>query len=155
MYGWFYPSNTLSENGPRTRGVCTVDANGYLSKVTETYDVYKAEDGMHAADHDGNPVIVKRRPARFHEYVRTAGIFRKRTGKRIPGIPLRRERGDLKAEYLLPAVIDSCIHNVKGTVRVLETKDKMVWCDLQRGQTGSCRVDPEAGRCGCLSEKLF
>lgn len=34
------------------------------------------------------------------------------------------KEGDLKAEYLLPAVIDECIHSGKGTVRVLETKDK-------------------------------
>ena len=87
----FILSNTLSENGPVTRGVCTVDANGYLSKVTETYDVYKAEDGMHAADHDGNPVIVKEdQHVSMNMFGLPASFV---TGKRIPGIPLRRERG--------------------------------------------------------------
>lgn len=85
----FYLSNTLSENGPVTRGVCTVDANGYLSKVTETYDVYKAEDGMHAADHDGNPVIVKEDQHVSMNMFGLPASFSKRTGKRIPGIPLQ------------------------------------------------------------------
>ena len=34
----FILSNTLSENGGVTRGVATVDENGCLAKVTETYD---------------------------------------------------------------------------------------------------------------------
>ena len=32
--------------------------------------------------------------------------------------------GDLKAEYMLPVVIDECIHRGLGTVRVLPTHDK-------------------------------
>ena len=55
----FILSNTLSENGGVTRGVATVDENGCLAKVTETYDIYQDADGMHASDNDGNPVTVE------------------------------------------------------------------------------------------------
>ena len=87
----FILSNTLSENGPVTRGVCTVDDHGYLSKVTETYDVYKAGDGMHAADHDGNPVTVTEGQ---HVSMNMFGLPASfvRTGKRFPEIPLRCKR---------------------------------------------------------------
>ena len=39
----FILSNTLSENGGVTRGVATVDENGCLAKVTETYDIYQTQ----------------------------------------------------------------------------------------------------------------
>ena len=120
----FILSNTLSENGPVTRGVCTVDNNGYLSKVTETYDVYKAEDGMHAADHDGNPVIVTEDQHVSMNMFGLPASFVKELEKGFPEFLSNVKEGDLKAEYLLPAVIDECIHSGKGTVRVLETKDK-------------------------------
>ena len=55
----FILSNTLSENGGVTRGVCSVDADGYLTKVTETYNIYRDEDGMHAETRDGEPVAVE------------------------------------------------------------------------------------------------
>lgn len=35
----FILSNTLSENGGVTRGVCTVDGDRYLQRVTETYEI--------------------------------------------------------------------------------------------------------------------
>ena len=120
----FILSNTLSENGPVTRGVCTVDNNGYLSKVTETYDVYKAGDGMHAADHDGNPVTVTEGQ---HVSMNMFGLpmgFLKELEKGFPEFLGNVKEGDVKAEYLLPAMIDQCIRTGKARVRVLETRDK-------------------------------
>ena len=37
----FILSNTLSENGGVTRGVCQVDENGMLEGVIETHDITK------------------------------------------------------------------------------------------------------------------
>ena len=44
----FILANTLSDNGGVTRGICEVDQNGYLKKVTETYEIYREGDRMHA-----------------------------------------------------------------------------------------------------------
>ena len=128
----FILSNTLSENGPVTRGVCTVDNNGYLSKVTETYDVYKAEDGMHAADHDG-----------------------KELEKGFPEFLSNVKEGDLKAEYLLPAVIDECIHSGKGTVRVLETKDKWFGVTYKEDKPAVVASIQKLVDAGVYPKKLF
>lgn len=120
----FILSNTLSENGGVTRGVCTVDGNGSLAKVTETYNIYRDSDGMHASDNDGNPVHVD---ADQHVSMNMFGLpasFVKKLEKGFPEFLSGVKEGDLKAEYLLPAMIDACIHEGKGTVRVLETKDK-------------------------------
>ena len=41
----FVLENTLSEHGGVTRGVCRVNADGYLTEITETYNIVKTEDG--------------------------------------------------------------------------------------------------------------
>ena len=149
----FILSNTLSENGPVTRGVCTVDNNGYLSKVTETYDVYKAEDGMHAADHDGNPVIVTE-----HVSMNMFGLpasFVKELEKGFPEFLSNVKEGDLKAEYLLPAVIDECIHSGKGTVRVLETKDKWFGVTYKEDKPAVVASIQKLVDAGVYPKKLF
>ena len=151
----FILSNTLSENGPVTRGVCTVDANGYLSKVTETYDVYKAEDGMHAADHDGNPVIVKEDQHVSMNMFGLPASFVKELEKGFPEFLSGVKEGDLKAEYLLPAVIDSCIHNGKGTVRVLETKDKWFGVTYKEDKPAVVASIQKLVDAGVYPKKLF
>lgn len=120
----FILSNTLSENGGVTRGVCTVGESGYLTKVTETYNIYRDADGMHASDNDGNPVTVE---ACQHVSMNMFGFpasFVKELEKGFPEFLSNVREGDLKAEYLLPSIIDGCIHDGKARVRVLETQDK-------------------------------
>ena len=120
----FILSNTLSENGGVTRGVATVDENGCLAKVTETYDIYQDADGMHASDNDGNPVTVE---AGQHVSMNMFGLpmgFLKELEKGFPEFLRNVKEGDVKAEYLLPAMIDQCIRTGKARVRVLETRDK-------------------------------
>lgn len=120
----FILSNTLSENGGVTRGVCTVGEGEYLTKVTETYNIYRDADGMHASDNDGNPVTVE---ACQHVSMNMFGLpasFVKELEKGFPEFLSNVREGDLKAEYLLPSIIDGCIHDGKARVRVLETQDK-------------------------------
>ena len=120
----FILRNTLSENGGVTRGVCSVDEQDYLTKVTETYEIYQDEDGMHASTRDGEPVSVQADqyvsmnmfglPTRFLEELEVG----------FPKFLANIKEGDLKAEYLLPTIIDQCIREKKGRVRLLETPDK-------------------------------
>ena len=137
----FILSNTLSENGPVTRGVCTVDANGYLSKVTETYDVINEPlecDSTVSMNMFGLPAsFVKELEKGFPEFL--SGV----------------KEGDLKAEYLLPAVIDSCIHNGKGTVRVLETKDKWFGVTYKEDKTAVVASIQKLVDAGVYPKKLF
>lgn len=41
----FILSNTLSENGGVTRGICEVDSQNHLQRVIETYDIQE-KDGI-------------------------------------------------------------------------------------------------------------
>ena len=151
----FILSNTLSENGGVTRGVATVDENGYLAKVTETYNIYQDAEGMHASDNEGNRVSVK---ADQHVSMNMFGLpagFVKELEKGFPEFLSGIREGDIKAEYLLPAMIDQAIRNKKATVRVLETRDKWFGVTYKEDKPSVVAAIRRLIDAGVYPEKLF
>lgn len=122
--GGFILSNTLSDNGAVTRGVCRLNDDGTLQDVTETYDIERKGAGIFANDEEGNPVIVS--PDQ-HVSMNMWGLppkFLEELEKGFPEFLGSLKEGDVKSEYLLPKIIDRLIKSGKARVRVLETRDK-------------------------------
>lgn len=122
--GGFILSNTLSENGAVTRGVCQLNEDGTLKDVTETYEIEMKGNGLFAADEQGNPVLVS--PDQ-HVSMNMWGLppkFLKELEAGFPEFLDNLKEGDIKAEYLLPKIIDKQIKSGKAKVAVLETRDK-------------------------------
>lgn len=122
--GGFILENTLSENGTVTRGVCEVNPDGTLKKVTETYDIERKDGKMFAKDEQGNPVTVD--AAQFVS-MNMWGLppkFLETLEEGFPKFLDSLKAGDVKTEYLLPKIIDQQIKAGKAQVRVLETQDK-------------------------------
>lgn len=120
----FILANTLSDNGTVTRGVCQVGGDGMLEDVTETYNIERAGDGLRAEDKDGNPVSVS---LDQHVSMNMWGLpaaFLSELEQGFPKFLDGIKEGDIKSEYLLPAVIDQLIKAGRATVKVLETRDK-------------------------------
>ena len=121
--GGFVLENTLSDNGSVTRGVCHVE-NGFLKNVTETYDIRRSGDGLAAADEAGNPVSVQAdQPVSMNMWglpVRFLEELEHGFPKFLDGL----KPEDIKAEYLLPKIIDDLVQEGKAKVRVLDTPDK-------------------------------
>lgn len=120
----FLLSNTLSENGGVTRGVCDVDSENHLLHVTETYEIKREGEGLSACDENKVPVSVKE-----EQYV----------SMNMWGLPpefldiledgfvefLQKLDDDAqKAEYLLPKIIDKLLSTGEANVTLLETKDR-------------------------------
>lgn len=120
----FILENTLSDNGTVARGVCEVNEDGTLKAVTETYDIERKGNGVFGNDINGNPVLVQ---ADQYVSMNMWGLSPKFLDALEAGFTKFLDgMGDngVKAEYLLPAVIDSEIKSGHAAVRVLETKDK-------------------------------
>ena len=120
----FVLGNTLSENGTVTRGICQADDEGYLATVVETSGLKLNEQG--SVDHDDNgtdmditseslvsmnmwgftPDFIDELDTGFTEFLKTV------------------LEGDVKKEYLLPAVVDNLIQSKNATVKILPTEDK-------------------------------
>ena len=151
----FILSNTLSDNGGVTRGVCSVDANGYLQRVTETYEIQMKAGVLTACDEQKQPVSVSEDqhvsmnmwglPPRFLEMLE--GGF---TG-------FLDSLGDdaMKAEYLLPKIIDKLLAEKKARVKVLETGDR--WFGVTYKEDKQVVVDSIQAliQQGVYKEKLF
>lgn len=116
----FILKNTLSDNGGVTRGLCQVDAKGYLTNVTETRNIVKTADGAQVNGEQIDPEtyvsmnmwglgpeFMETLQEGFEEFFRSAA-----------------QADPLKAEYLLPIYIGQLLQRGEVSVRVLETKDK-------------------------------
>lgn len=122
--GGFILSNTLSENGGVTRGVCKVDENGYLLDVTETYEVQMSGGKACGRDDDGNPVELD---AGQHVSMNMWGLppaFMEELERGFPEFLDGISEGDIKTEYLLPKIIDRLVKEGRVRVKVLETRDR-------------------------------
>lgn len=122
--GGFILKNTLSENGAVTRGVCRLNEDGTLKNVTETFDIEWKGSGLFANDEEGNPVLVN---PEQHVSMNMWGMppsFLDELETGFPEFLDNVKEGDLKAEYLLPRIIDNLIGSGKARVKVLETRDK-------------------------------
>lgn len=153
--GGFILSNTLSENGGVTRGVCEVGEDGILKKVTETYNITKTPDGLIASDREGNPAQVREEQ---HVSMNMWGLPASFIGELEAGFPeflSNIKAGDLKSEYLLPTIIDQMIHTGKANVKVLETRDK--WFGVTYKEDKATVMEAIRGLVneGLYKEKLF
>ncbi|PTL27621.1 nucleotidyltransferase [Lachnospiraceae bacterium oral taxon 096] len=122
--GGFILENTLSENGTVNRGVCQVDEKGNLLDVTETFDLEIKDGHLLAFDDQKNPCDVTRDQYVSMNMWGFPPAFLKELESEFPKFLDGLKEGDLKSEYLLPAVIDHCIKTKKASVKVLRTDDK-------------------------------
>lgn len=120
----FILKNTLSDNGGVTRGVCKVDDAGHLTEIKETRNIIKTADGAAVLAKDGTqtPLSVE-----SHVSMNMWGLspdfidyLEKGFQEFLANVP----EGDLKAEYLLPTIIDKLIQSGDALVTLLETNDK-------------------------------
>ena len=120
----FILSNTLSENGGVTRGVCTVDGDGYLQRVTETYEIQMKDGELTACDDEKEPVSVN---AGQHVSMNMWGLpprFLELLEGGFAGFLDELGEDAMKKEYLLPKIIDKLLAEQKARVKVLETGDR-------------------------------
>ena len=153
--GGFVLSNTLSDNGTVTRGVCQVDEEGYLTNVTETYNIQMKEDGLHATDESGAPVTISpSQPVSMNMWGPPAS-FVQELEKGFPVFLDNLKEGDIKSEYLLPKIIDNLVQNKKARVTVLDTPDK--WFGVTYREDKQAVADAIRGliQSGVYKEKLF
>ena len=153
--GGFVLSNTLSDNGTVTRGVCQVDGDGFLTNVTETYNIQMKEDGLHATDESGAPVTISpSQPVSMNMWGLPASFIQElETG--FPVFLDSLKEGDIKSEYLLPKIIDNLVQNKKARVTVLDTPDK--WFGVTYREDKQAVTDAIRGliESGVYEEKLF
>lgn len=115
----FVLKNTLSDNGAVTRGICRMNAEGYLTGVDETSGIEKTADGAQAGGKavDPDSLVSMNMWGLTPEF---ADMLEQGFVEFFQGIA----GNELKAEYLLPIFIDSLLKQGKVSVKVLPTQDR-------------------------------
>lgn len=148
----FFVRNTLSDNGPVSRGICAMDEAHYLKKVTETHSISSVGDGQ-VEDENGNrflddslvsmnmwgltPEFLEVLEGKFADFLREKGM------------------SDLKSEYLLPEVIDQMLQNGQASVKVLETPDQWFGVTYAQDKEGVAQAFAKLAADGVYPAKLW
>lgn len=150
----FILKNTLSDFGTVTRGICEVDAHGFLTNVTETHDIVKTAAG---AETGGRPLDVNN-----HVSMNMWGLTPEFMDTLERGFEnflagLERDAGSdrLKAEYLIPVFIGQLLQEKKVTVKVLETRDRWFGVTYQEDRPAVARAFGQMIAEGVYRTELF
>ena len=118
--------NTLTENGYVSRGVCSIDSDGFLVDIVERTHIEKdggkarftEDDGATYTDIDPESIVSMNMWGFSGDFIseveKSFGEFFEKT---VPGNPL-------KAECYLPGVVDELLKADKATVKVLKSSDR-------------------------------
>jgi len=157
----FLLRNTLSDNGGVTRGVCQIDKDFYLTKVTETHNIVKTHgdvgfpDGAAVLKDNGKMRVLD---AEYYVSMNMWGLtpdFMDILETGFVEFLSSLEPGDIKSEYLLPTIIDGLIKSGTAKVKLLETND--MWLGLTYKEDKQIVLDAIKGLVAkaVYKEKLF
>ena len=120
----FRLSNTLSAHGSVSRGICTVDRDGYLSNVVERTKIEPSPDGgARFVDAQGSwQPLLGNEPASMNMWGFTPEIFPALEREFVQFLESRAT--DPKAELFIPTVVDDLIKADACRTAVLHTDEK-------------------------------
>lgn len=120
----FKLGNTLSENGYVARGICQVDDLGFLRGIEERTEIKKFQQDVKYREAEETWVSISENTiVSMNTWGLTPSIFNE-LEKKFSSFLLEKQDEILKAEYFLPAVIDSLIHENKARVKVLKSEEQ-------------------------------
>ena len=146
----FILKNTLSDNGGVTRGVCSVDENGYLTDVEETSNIVKTKDGVFADSRQINPdsYVSMNMWGLTPEFMEVLEKGFEEFFDTIDG-------NELKAEYLIPIYIGELLRRSEISVKVLETADKWFGVTYKEDKPTVVKAFKQLIAAGEYKESLF
>lgn len=122
----YYLKNTLTENGHVARGVCTANAEGKLTGITERTRIEKHADGPAYTEDDGKTwtKLPENTIVSMNMWGFTAGILRELNDRFACFLERNLPKNPLKCEYFLPFVVDELLKEDKAEVTVLKSPDR-------------------------------
>ena len=122
----FRVGNTLSDNGTVSRGVCAKDANDKLTDCVERTEIERKEDGNVAyKDENGEWVkISDNTPVSMNVWGFTPDYFEYSDQFFKGFLDAPETKANIKAEYLIPWVVNKLITDGTATCEVLDTTSK-------------------------------
>ena len=119
----YHLGNTISESGGVNRGICTTDAEGYLTTVVERTDITCEGEKIVYKDENGNEQeLSANAPVSMNMWGFTPDYFQHSEDYFINFL---KEFGqEMKSEFYIPTMVNYLINNGTAKVKVLDTTSK-------------------------------
>lgn len=115
-------SNTLSENGAVSRGVCSVNAEGFLTDVVERTKIERYPDGIFFTDETGRHFLADDTPVSMNFWGFHPAVFEE-IESQFRDFVLQ-TTDNPKAEFYIPKVVNTLVEAGKVRVKVLSSESQ-------------------------------
>lgn len=150
----FRLKNTLSQNGTVTRGVCKVDDGHMLREIEETYEI-EGRDGYAVAVKDGEEIRLELdSPVSMNMWGLQPEFFEVLEDGFTEFLS-NVKKDQIKAEYLLPAIIGQLLKEGKAQVKVLRSHDQWFGVTYQEDKAAVIEAVRGLIEKGIYPERLF
>ena len=118
--------NTLTDNGHVARGVCEMDAQGYLADIHERTHIEKRGNGAAYTEDEGKTwiPILGDATVSMNMWGFSESILGELQSRFSAFLEENLEKNPLKCEYFLPFVVDELLKEGRATVAVEKFQDK-------------------------------
>ena len=132
-------SNTLTENGYVSRGICEMDKDAFLTGITERTHIEQRDMGVQFTEDDGKTWedIAADSIVSMNMFGFTASMLKELECRFPEFLEKGLKENPMKCEYFLPSVVSDLIEEDKADVKVLRSEDR--WYGI------TYKEDKEAG----------
>ncbi len=150
----FNIKNTLSEYGTVSRGICSVDKEGYLTSVVERTEIkIDNEKILYKNEFDSWKNLNGNEIVSMNMFAFTPGIFELIE----PDFRnfMKNNKDNIKSEYYLPSAVDKQIKDGKAKVKVLSTPEQWFGLTYKEDKAIARKKILDAVNAGKYPEKLW
>lgn len=116
--------NTLSAHGAVTRGICKIDSEGFLESITEHHHIIKTEKGIVSLEEFNRETLLKEDDiASMNLFGFSPSVF-PYFESQFEEFLKTKSHTSLKAEFLLPDVVNYLVQTNKASVKILPSPEK-------------------------------
>lgn len=118
--------NTVTENGTVSRGICSMDEEGFLTDVTERTKIMGRGEDICYTEDDGESwtALPKGTLVSMNFWGFTSSMMSELEAGLVDFFDIKVAADPVKAEYYLPMAADRLVKEGKAKVKVLKTPDK-------------------------------
>lgn len=151
----FRLENTLTENGYVSRGICSVDSEGYLKEIQERTKIQKVGDAVkYTEDNVSWTEIPPESTVSMNMWGFTPSIF-KELEERFPKFLEENKDRLEKAEFFIPSIVHDLIVSGKARVKVLSSEDKWYGVTYKEDKPKVMQAIQNMIKCGLYPSSLW
>lgn len=119
-------SNTLTENGYVSRGICEMDKDAFLTGITERTHIEQRDMGVQFTEDDGKTWedVAADSIVSMNMFGFTASMLKELECRFPEFFGKGLKENPMKCEYFLPSVVSDLIEEDKADVKVLRSEDR-------------------------------